>query len=145
MSLFAFYLQMPTLARQELAEFFFVLILLLLFDTKEISPFNRKILLVLFSFSLIVSHYGLTYLFIIYLIIFSLAMHILFRSIKIPVERQFILLLVIATFFWYNSTASGTLLDIIILMFSNIYSNIQRDLFCNNGSYTNRVSSSLYY
>lgn len=60
MSFFGFYTDMTQLARQQIGEYFFVLFLLLIIQS-EFNVANR-ILLTLFSYSIIVSHYGLSYL-----------------------------------------------------------------------------------
>jgi len=62
MSLFVFYTEMLGLARQEIAEFFLVLILLSMFG-KGLSKEQKSVLFLIFSASLVVSHYGLSYLF----------------------------------------------------------------------------------
>jgi uncharacterized membrane protein len=67
-SFFVFYLEMLTLARQEIAEFFLVLIILSLYD-KKLEKFSKSFLLILFISSLIVSHYGLSYLFLLIFIL----------------------------------------------------------------------------
>jgi uncharacterized membrane protein len=58
-----FILVLPQLARQEIAEIFLVLILLL-FVSYEIKGTVKSILLLVFSFSLIVSHYALSIIYI---------------------------------------------------------------------------------
>jgi uncharacterized membrane protein len=60
---FSFYTELLTMARQEIAEFFFVALLLLLVD-KQMRRMPRFFLFGLFGFSLIVSHYALTYIFL---------------------------------------------------------------------------------
>lgn len=59
---FSFYTEMLAMARQEIAELFVVALLLLLVD-KEMRRASRYFLFGLFGFSLIVSHYALTYIF----------------------------------------------------------------------------------
>ena len=61
--LFVFYVEMIFLPRQQVAELFLALIALLLVE-KRASPIARSILLTAFSFGLVVSHYGVTYLFL---------------------------------------------------------------------------------
>lgn len=51
---------MVTLARQEIAFFFFMLLLLTLFNA-SLSGFKKHMLLIAFGFSLVVSHYSTTY------------------------------------------------------------------------------------
>jgi len=57
----AFFTTIPSTARQEIAELFLVLILMLLVE-KKLSDYRKSILMVLFGFSLVVSHYGLSYI-----------------------------------------------------------------------------------
>lgn len=61
MSLFVFYTEMLALARQEIAELFCVLIILSMID-RDLNKIQRSFFLLVFSMSLIVSHYGLSYL-----------------------------------------------------------------------------------
>jgi uncharacterized membrane protein len=63
-----FFTEMVSLARQEIAELFLVLFLLVIFS-KKFSRTTQWFLLILFAGSMIVSHYGLAYLFLIQLII----------------------------------------------------------------------------
>ncbi len=62
-----FYTEMLGLARQMVAEFFFVLLLFTMFS-KKISPFNKHVLFVTFTFALIVSHYALAEIFALFLV-----------------------------------------------------------------------------
>jgi len=65
---FSFYTEMLSMARQELAELFLVLLLLLIVDRKmDRTP--RVALFGLFGLSLIVSHYALTYVFLFCLVL----------------------------------------------------------------------------
>jgi uncharacterized membrane protein len=72
-SLFTFYGEMLALARQQIAELFFVLLILLMID-KKMNKTTRSFLFILFGFSLTVSHYGLSY---IYMFLLTLAWIIL--------------------------------------------------------------------
>jgi uncharacterized membrane protein len=67
-SFFVFYFEMLTLARQEIAELFLVLIILSMNDN-ILNRFSKSVLFIIFSSSLIVSHYGLSYLFLLILLI----------------------------------------------------------------------------
>jgi uncharacterized membrane protein len=67
-SFFTFYTEMLALARQEIAELFVVLIILSLIDN-NLNNFTKTVFFILFSFSLIVSHYGTSYLFLLILLI----------------------------------------------------------------------------
>ncbi|MGZ4894571.1 MAG: DUF2206 domain-containing protein, partial [Halobacteriota archaeon] len=60
---FSFYTEMVAMARQEIAEFFFVALLLLMVD-RHMARGSRVFVFSLFGFALIVSHYALTYIFL---------------------------------------------------------------------------------
>lgn len=85
MSTLPFFDEMPSLARQEIAEIFLSLILLLIVS-REISSRKKGILLVSFSASLVVSHYSLSYLFMCFMILIPF---ISFFMRKINVQKLF--------------------------------------------------------
>lgn len=64
MSTIGFFLELPDLNRQEIAYLFFGLLLLTLFH-KKISPLQKKILFIVLSFSIVLSHYSTTYLLVV--------------------------------------------------------------------------------
>jgi len=66
-SLFTFYGEMLTLARQEIAELFLVLLILVMID-KNMDKMKRSFLFIVFGVSLAVSHYGLSYIYMFCLI-----------------------------------------------------------------------------
>lgn len=66
MSVFTFFNEMPALGRQEVAELFIVLLMLLMLDDK-IPSRKRAMLFMFFGASMVVSHYGVTYLYMLYL------------------------------------------------------------------------------
>ena len=67
-SFFVFYTEMLSLARQEIAELFLVLIILSMIDN-NLNKFSKSLFFIIFGSSLIVSHYGLSYLFLLILLI----------------------------------------------------------------------------
>jgi uncharacterized membrane protein len=67
MSLSTSFSEMPTLARQEIAELFLVLLILLMID-KNMDKTKRSFLCVVFGTSLVVSHYGISYIYMFCLI-----------------------------------------------------------------------------
>jgi len=67
MSTLTFSVEMPSIARQEIAELLLVLVLLLIFN-KTFRTQTKAFLLILFSGTMIVSHYGIAWLFMIQLI-----------------------------------------------------------------------------
>jgi uncharacterized membrane protein len=66
-SLFIFYGEMLTLARQQIAELFLVLLILVMID-KNMDKIKRSFLYIVFGISLAVSHYGLSYIYMFCLI-----------------------------------------------------------------------------
>ena len=66
-SIGTFYCEMLTLARQQIAELFLVLLILLLVD-KNMNKTKRSFLFIVFGISLTVSHYGLSYIYMFCLI-----------------------------------------------------------------------------
>jgi uncharacterized membrane protein len=89
MSVFTFFNEMPSLGREEIAEFFVILFLLVMLESK-ISPRKKTLLLMLFGASMIISHYGLTYLFMLYLTVTYLVVFVLSsKGFAYFVEKRF--------------------------------------------------------
>jgi len=65
--MFTFYNEMPSLARQQIAELFLVLLMLLAID-KTVNVTKKGMFSVIFAFSLVTSHYGLSYIFMLSLV-----------------------------------------------------------------------------
>ena len=63
MSFFTFYTEMISLARQQVAELFLVLTVLAMVD-KSMDRSRRAFLMITFGFAMIVSHYGLSYIYL---------------------------------------------------------------------------------
>lgn len=64
----AYFTTLPAVTRQEIAELFLVLIIMLMMNNK-IKGNSRSLLLVVFGLSLVVSHYGLAYILLIIIIL----------------------------------------------------------------------------
>ncbi|MFC1998985.1 DUF2206 domain-containing protein [Chloroflexota bacterium] len=79
MSFSFFYAVMLALARMQIAELFFLLSILLLLD-KELPANKRSVLLVIFAFSIVVSHYGLYFFYVVYLLVTVLSLRLLRTS-----------------------------------------------------------------
>ncbi|UTB33074.1 MAG: DUF2206 domain-containing protein [Methanobacterium sp. ERen5] len=79
-SIFMFFLEMPYLARQEIGELFFVLMLMLMVE-RDISDRNIIILTVVFIPALLVSHYSMDYIYI--FLATTAYLLILLRNIKL--------------------------------------------------------------
>ncbi|AEG18379.1 DUF2206 domain-containing protein [Methanobacterium paludis] len=68
MSIYVFYTEMIGLARQEIAEFFLVLLIMLMINRRISNP-KRSLLFIIFGVSLVISHYGLSYIYMFSLIV----------------------------------------------------------------------------
>lgn len=127
-----FYISAPTVGRQEIAELFLGLVLLSLLDN-SLRGFKKSFLLVTFVCSLIVSHYGTTYLFIFVLLGVWLFMnsikYIHFSKIShsdlIPVV--FVLLTICFTVAWYGFASDASAFETIVHIVNHIGSNISSE------------------
>lgn len=130
-SLFVFFTEMLALARQEIAELFLVLILLIIVNEK-INGMKMHLLMIIFGFSLIVSHYGLSYLFISFLIPFLF--YIVFerfnnKSESLYFSTTFIILLIVFTLTWYIYVSQASIFESLVNIGNQITGSISTDLF----------------
>lgn len=130
-SLFVFYTEMLQLVRQQIAELYVVLILLLIVDS-NIKDVSKSIMLILFGFSIIVSHYGLSYIFMGSLIalkgLIFLDSQIYHKEIKEQrINRTFVLLFVTFAISWYLYISSSSALNTVVLIADHIISSIATD------------------
>jgi uncharacterized membrane protein len=105
MSQSTFYFEMTYLARQMIAEVFFVLLFLIIFS-KSLSSKNVKILIVIFSFSLIVSHYSLALIFGFFISLIWLFTY-LTKKPKSNLSLGVVVLFLVLMFSWFVITASS--------------------------------------
>jgi uncharacterized membrane protein len=73
-----FFMGMTDLPRQQVAELFFALFVLVL-SVNTISADRRRLMLIFFGFSIAVSHYGLSYFFLFYLVLALLLLPLIRR------------------------------------------------------------------
>lgn len=110
MILFTFYTEMLSVARQQVAELFLVLLLMLLVSD-DLDKFKKSLLTVVFGLSIIVSHYGLSYLLMIILIISALTLYILDKNLINRFFTSFYKLNMINMIFKPISTLSNSTLN----------------------------------
>ncbi len=156
-SFFTFYTEMISLARQQIAEIFLVLTIIVMID-KSMDRARRVFLLGTFGFSMIVSHYGLSYIYL-----FSLipAWLLLILSERLPtsirekfpgiantpkydlLERwgaasktqiqtlvlPYILVFAVLTYVWYSTVAGGAALATITGIADKIISTLFAEAF----------------
>lgn len=127
MSFFVFYGEMLQLARQQIAELFLVLMILLLID-KDMNKVIKSVLLIVFAFSLGVSHYGLSYIFMASLIvvwaILSFYGQWQNKKITFDIKMSFVLLFITFVISWYMYISSSSALNSIIHIGNNIAQSI---------------------
>lgn len=142
MSVFTFYQQMPELGRQEIAELYLVLIVLLFLNV-EISNILKSSLLIIFSFSMIISHYGLSYIYLFYLI-FTWVMLILsnkFQKLGFSfyvgdsvtglksktITINYILFFIVSALSWHMYASNSSVFVDIVQIIDNIVINLSQD------------------
>lgn len=127
-SMHIFYTVMPALARQEIAELFFVLIILLILNNK-IKPINRAILLLIFGSSMVVSHYGITYIFLFLIILAGIISYILDKfnnekSIYKVINKNYAILFIVFTLVWFMYVSNSSIFNIGVNIGNNILSSM---------------------
>lgn len=128
-------------SRQQIAELFYVLLFLLLF-MKNISPFKRNVLFIVFSVGLVFSHYSLAYLFMMTLVVAyfilvlidykSLGSKRMFSNKSQKITASLVLICMSITFFWYIFVDSSAGLTIILQTVQTVTSELNQ--FFNIGS-----------
>ena len=116
LSMVVFYTDMVQLAKQQIAELFMVLLMIVIFVRRDYGM-NRPLLLILFSFSLTVSHYGLTYFYIALLVVSLMAMHFIDRNQKREepcVSWRYAAFCVVLALVWYVYISSSSSFHTII-------------------------------
>ena len=156
MSVSTFYTEMLALARQQIAELFLVLLILLMID-KNMDKIKRSFLFIVFGVSLAVSHYGLSYIYMFCLIaawlILVLAENLEIQKLRnnfyakfsrykngeftsnlIPsnvksrtITTCFVSLFVVFTLSWYMYVSSSSVFNSILHIGDHILSSISTD------------------
>ncbi|QUH22623.1 DUF2206 domain-containing protein [Methanobacterium alkalithermotolerans] len=137
-SMFVYYTVMPAVPRQQIAELFLMLFLLALFSTK-VSKMKSTLFMIIFGFSIIVSHYGLSYIMILVLILgFFLGLVIpkikKFNNLaKIEIVKNksktffiknygLIILFIVFSITWFLYVSSSTIFNVGVTYANNIIS-----------------------
>ena len=152
---FLFYAEMLQLARQQIAEFFVVLLMLIMID-KDMDKMRRSFLFIVFGISLVVSHYGLSYIYMFSLV--SVGIILVFAENHVMQEKinkfytnfsryknksavnpspsdtndrsislGFVLLFVVFTLSWYMYISGSSAIESIVRAGNHIGSNIFTD------------------
>lgn len=107
-----FYTEMLRLTRQIIAELFFVLLLLTILNRKMKSD-SKFILFTIFSFGLVVSHYGTAEIFLFFISTLTVSLIILKRPSK-RVTIGMVILLFAIMFSWYIYTSRSAVFDCLL-------------------------------
>ena len=155
MSFYTFFTEMTGVARQQIAELFFALLILLAFE-KDTSPIKRSVLAVVFVASLVLSHYGLSYVFMIFYLVLAFPLLLLLerpafgRILQYFRRRQqsqapplggdsfnnariitgtLILLSLVMAFSWYTYVSGSTIIDAIANIGQHIWNSVFTEFF----------------
>lgn len=135
---YIFFTTMLGLGKQMVAELFLGM-LLCSFLSKNLNSFNSSILMIIFAASLIFSHYGLSYL---YIMIFLVSFLILFALNKFKtrilivndnnsmrkLSLTFVMFFVTLSLAWYFYTSSSASFNALVHILDNIYSSISGEI-----------------
>ncbi|MGD0855803.1 MAG: DUF2206 domain-containing protein [Dehalococcoidia bacterium] len=123
-----FYATMTILPRQEIGMFFLALIILIIVD-KQVSQLNRRILLITFAFALIVSHYTVSYVFLI-LCLIALSLWLVFNKPRgALMTTTFVLLFIVSALGWYIYNAQSSTFSAIAHIGQHLTASLYNELF----------------
>lgn len=125
MSNMIFFTELLQLARQMVGELFYMLLFLSLFKDK-IKPHVKWVFFIIFSFGLIVSHYALSYIFLIFLT--ALWIFGTLRKRKVAVTASMIVMFATICFTWYIYISSAKTFDHLLNIINYISENFISDL-----------------
>jgi uncharacterized membrane protein len=113
-----FYTEMIGLARQMIAELFFVLLLLIIVN-ERVKPLNKIICFTIFSIALITSHYALAEIFL-FFISFALISLVILKRPHRDVNVGMVLLFFALMFTWYIYTSGSSVFDSFVSYGNNV-------------------------
>jgi uncharacterized membrane protein len=123
MSLFTFYTEMLSLAKQQMAEIFYMLLICAMLN-KDMDSFKGKALYIVFGIGIVMSHYGTTYLYMLFsLVAFFIMVYILKHKSKVFAQGA-ILLFIVFGLSWYMYTSSSSAFNTIVHTGDHIASSI---------------------
>ena len=107
--------------------FFFISLILLVIFNEKLTLRNKRLLLLIFGFSIITSHYGTTYVFVIILLLSFLLQQLeklrgLSNDFIFP---NYIILIIVMSFTWYLYTSNEMNLDVLVDFTIFVFRNIQ--------------------
>lgn len=121
MSIYVFYLIMPSVGRQMVAELFSVLLIMLVVDREATG--SRKALFIVFGASLVVSHYSLAYIYVGFLVL-SLIILLLLKERRFHIAIGSVALLSVICLAWYMYISSAAPLAAVAHLGKHIWENL---------------------
>lgn len=118
-----FYTEMPGLERQMIAEFFLVVILLLM-SNDWLDSFDNKIFFILFSFSMLVSHYAITYIFLFLVSVSWIIFSLILKKTGYKLSLFMIIFLWVMSLSWYIYAAGSYSFSSLLYSLLNITSSL---------------------
>ena len=98
---FAFFMLILQEAKQMIAELFFVILFLTLFSKDKHSDSSKWIVFIIAFFGLMVSHYAMTYLFLLFALFAWLGGKIFLKTALTKIRATFLVFSLCLTFVWY--------------------------------------------
>ncbi len=130
MALETFYTESLGLAKQMVAELFFVLLLFVILDKRMKLPI-KWIFFVILSFALVVSHYGMSLIF--FFFIFSVWVYLtVTKRTKQKITVSMLIFFFVVIFSWYIYTSNASTLDSFLWFGNHVYAKL--DQFFNPAS-----------
>lgn len=126
MSIFTFFRTIPAAAKQGVGQLFYVLMIMLILD-KQITS-SRKILFILFGASLVVSHYSMAYIFMVFIILSLISLYLV-KERKSQITLYAVILFGVICLAWYMFLSGAAPLKAFLAIGENIYKNIILDFF----------------
>lgn len=147
MSVFAFFYTLPVIGRQQIAELFYVLVIMLLLS-KEMNSLHRAALLIIFGASLVVSHYALSYIFMLQMFVALLILHTIMKKPttnglsenlrnvtpkkSITLSGTFAMLFLVLALAWYIYVSGSSTFSTIVTSGEHMYNSLT-DFFSLSG------------
>lgn len=125
----SFFYSMQQMAREEIAQIFFMLIIVLIVSEK-LDKTKRVILLIIYSISLVLSHYGISYIFalmILSVFIISFFTNYFLKFQNTILTKNFLLLYLTMIIAWYMYVSNGLTFDTIVGISHHIYVSFYND------------------
>jgi uncharacterized membrane protein len=145
-SYIVFHQEMLQLARQQIAELYTILIIGIIFNTYHIEKSQKPLYFILFTISLIISHYGISYL-LIPVLVLGLIFHCTINyychyKSNNYLSHTSILIYFIILITWYTHISDGSLFNNIIHISHDIIGNISNVLKDNTSQGLNTIIKS---